>query len=163
MDTSETYINLCEKAKKIQKEWKPKEGDWYCYKDCMCGFPIYQVGWTNLHDWQKTDAGKDEKCTHCAYDYQSFGEIMYATKSGMRDALTGWFVYLPLQDQLQEMIGDFGKCQDILHEYLSSRVGCPMSELWPSPILSMEQLWLAFVMQEKYNKIWDGKDWVKEK
>lgn len=24
---------------------------------------------------------------------------------------------------------------------------------------SMEQLWLAFVMKEEYNKIWNGKDW----
>ena len=24
---------------------------------------------------------------------------------------------------------------------------------------SMEQLWLAFVMSEKYNKIWNGKEW----
>jgi len=26
---------------------------------------------------------------------------------------------------------------------------------------SMEQLWLAFVMNEKYNKVWNGKDWMK--
>lgn len=24
---------------------------------------------------------------------------------------------------------------------------------------SMEQLWLAFVMKEKYNKTWDGNEW----
>jgi len=28
---------------------------------------------------------------------------------------------------------------------------------------SMEQLWLAFVMKEKYNKIWNGENWIKEK
>lgn len=28
---------------------------------------------------------------------------------------------------------------------------------------SMEQLWLAFVMKEKFNKIWNGKNWIKEK
>ncbi len=27
------------------------------------------------------------------------------------------------------------------------------------PFHSMEQLWLAFVMKEKFNKIWNGKDW----
>jgi hypothetical protein len=26
---------------------------------------------------------------------------------------------------------------------------------------SPEQLWLAFVMKEKYNKVWNGEDWVK--
>ena len=25
---------------------------------------------------------------------------------------------------------------------------------------SFEQLWLAFVMKEKFNKVWDGKDWI---
>ncbi len=28
---------------------------------------------------------------------------------------------------------------------------------------SMEQLWLAFVMKEKYNKVWDGEEWINEK
>lgn len=27
---------------------------------------------------------------------------------------------------------------------------------------SSEQLWLAFVMKERYDKHWSGKDWVKE-
>ena len=26
-------------------------------------------------------------------------------------------------------------------------------------LYSMEQLWLMFVMKEKYNKEWNGKDW----
>jgi len=25
-----------------------------------------------------------------------------------------------------------------------------------------EQLWLAFVMKEKYDKVWNGDDWTKE-
>ena len=29
MDTSETYIKMCEKAEEIRKGWKPDEGD-YC-------------------------------------------------------------------------------------------------------------------------------------
>ena len=27
---------------------------------------------------------------------------------------------------------------------------------------SFEQLWLVFVMKEKYGKTWNGQDWVKE-
>ena len=26
---------------------------------------------------------------------------------------------------------------------------------------SMEQLWLAFVMKDKYKKVWNGEDWIK--
>uniref|UniRef100_A0A6M3LMK8 Uncharacterized protein n=1 Tax=viral metagenome TaxID=1070528 RepID=A0A6M3LMK8_9ZZZZ len=25
---------------------------------------------------------------------------------------------------------------------------------------SMEQMWLAFVMREKFNKVWDGNEWI---
>lgn len=27
-------------------------------------------------------------------------------------------------------------------------------------LISMEQLWLAFVMKELYNKQWDGEKWI---
>jgi hypothetical protein len=72
-------------------------------------------------------------------------------------------VWLPRQDQLQEIFlnglgpihstdlaGMFGKFADRLHK----------SEQFLRDY-SMEQLWLAFVMKEKYNKVWDGEDWVK--
>ncbi len=32
MDTSKEYIKMCEEAKKIQEEWKPKEGDYLYIK-----------------------------------------------------------------------------------------------------------------------------------
>lgn len=28
-------------------------------------------------------------------------------------------------------------------------------------VISMEQLWLAFVMKERYSKIWNGEEWIK--
>lgn len=33
-----------------------------------------------------------------------------------------------------------------------------------SPLVpaKMEQLWLAFVLKKKYNKVWDGKEWVEK-
>ena len=122
MDTSETYIKMCEKEEKIQA-LRPQvmiDSVKHYYKG------VYQ------------------------YEVDSDGEFRF-----YRDK----FIWLPRQDQLQEMLGNFDKCQDILHEYLSSRVGCPMSELWPSPIFSMEQLWFALVMKEKYNETWDGVNW----
>jgi hypothetical protein len=61
--------------------------------------------------------------------------------------------WLPRQDQLQEMIenpllrinelDDFLLQQD--HKFIK--------------VSSFEQLWLMFVMKEKFNKTWDGKDW----
>ena len=74
-------------------------------------------------------------------------------------------IWLPRQDQLQEMIEKkwkdgfnditgrkFYPC-DLLRAFCDFSVYCKPKE-------SMEQLWLAFVMKEKYNKVWNGEDWV---
>lgn len=80
---------------------------------------------------------------------------------------TQWFnkdaVWLPRQDQLQEMI-DWGKGrhpQDwfrYFYEWIKQH-----DQKWVHFYSTAEQLWLAFVMQEKYGKVWDSvkKDWVK--
>ncbi len=71
----------------------------------------------------------------------------------------GQFIWLPRQDQLQAMIPE-----DINHPHLlvlrfkEAICGGPCS--YPG-LNSMEQLWLAFVMKEKYGKVWNGEDWVK--
>ena len=69
------------------------------------------------------------------------------------------YSWLPRQDQLQEMVlknntkvyslGQFTK-------WVLEDICCNNMEAnkW-----SMEQLWLAFVMKEKYNKVWNGKEW----
>ena len=60
-------------------------------------------------------------------------------------------VWLPTQDQLQEMVEETQTdcCQAIYHFFRTSK-----TKTW-------EQLWLAFVMKEKYGKMWNGNDWVK--
>ena len=65
------------------------------------------------------------------------------------------WIWLPRQDQLQEMvegthIEKFGRVYRAVENM----------ELYPSG--SMEQLWLAFVMREKWQKIWVNNDWIKE-
>jgi len=37
MDQSEKYIEMCRKAKEIQKHWVPYQGDWYFGPGCMPG------------------------------------------------------------------------------------------------------------------------------
>ena len=64
-------------------------------------------------------------------------------------------IWLPRQDQLQEMI----------HSEYDPYFGAMLTHLMnfynkiQSVYLTMEQLWLAFVMKEKYNKTWNGTDW----
>lgn len=65
--------------------------------------------------------------------------------------------WLPRQDQLQEMITDNGYFRFSLIE-LFYRFCMNMMDILR--FTSMEQLWLAFVMKTKYNKIWDGEDWI---
>ena len=73
-------------------------------------------------------------------------------------------IYLPRQDQLQEMV------KDSLDRKLTKFCVFSMNNLKATPMMdrpnikfdTMEQLWLAFVMKKKYNKVWNGTDWEKE-
>lgn len=76
----------------------------------------------------------------------------------------GMFDWLPRQDQLQEMIKikECGSLSILVVFYSFAKaipkIECALGKYniqW-----SMEQLWLAFVMQEKFNKTWNGKEWV---
>ncbi len=71
-------------------------------------------------------------------------------------------IWLPRQDQLQEMYyKDDGRHSiDIINTFQVELFG---NLRYYDKFNSMEQLWLAFVMKEKYNKIWNGEDWEKEK
>ena len=74
------------------------------------------------------------------------------------DTLDGHRCWLPRQDQLQEMIISFG------HGHQNSGILIGVSSFsykYRYDNGSMEQLWLAFVMKEKYQKTWNGKEWVK--
>ena len=77
-------------------------------------------------------------------------------------------VFLPRQDQLQEMwLECVAEKSKLLNHILLD-----LFELWrcdengslrdyPSRFVSMEQLWLAFVMEKLYSKRWSGTDWIK--
>jgi len=110
MDTSESYITMCEKAGEIQERApNPKnESDWW-----MIG---------------------------------SYGDE----------------VWLPRQDQLQDMINSpleekLSSFVEFCYEYGES--GGDMME-YPKLFISFEQLWLSFVMKGKFFKVWIEEDWV---
>ncbi len=66
-----------------------------------------------------------------------------------------------VQDQLQEMIHDykFSKRQFSSDHGLLLDFAYWVEEESKLPCASMEQLWLAFCMSEKFGKIWDGESW----
>jgi len=73
-----------------------------------------------------------------------------------------------MQDRLQEMVNlethdlleNLRRFYDWATSWKSSGQG-NTSATWQAGagFTSMEQLWLAFVMKEKYNKVWNGKEW----
>jgi len=135
MDTSETYTKMCEKAVEIQK--------------------AYPQGLDNIL-WHGDIRYSVEKQD---FDFIEFnedtGKIVFSTY----DHFKWWAIWLPRQDQLQEI------CQPIAIDELIRRF-----YEWYHPWFmsqsakgachtSMEQLWLAFVMEQLYNKGWNGEDW----
>lgn len=142
MDISREYILQCERAGEIQEEWKPQLYD-YTYH------PLNGV--------------------KCVVD------IIERTKNYAR--LTVWrstynlsceLIWLPTQSQLQEILRklyerkyphQFDKQHPyngiLIHELWKFSGVCVNSVLTKNDYkLSWEQLWLAFVMHEKYSKQW---------
>ena len=77
-----------------------------------------------------------------------------------------WYIWLPTQEQLQEMMistldDDFIGCVPLfLNEKLEECLFSNGIYNWGT---SYVELWLAFVMYEKYNKIWTGEKWEEVK
>ena len=142
MDTTPKYIKMCEKAEEIQNLWKKQDGDYY------------------YEELKKRQTGGYKQGTHifcygCNYDRCSH-EITKNTEK---------FIWLPRQDQLQKMVCNKPKSGDkIIDRHLKFHNWFidGMPDTWVNN-LSFEQLWLAFVMHEKYGKHWDNKkeEWVK--
>lgn len=78
------------------------------------------------------------------------------------DWTVGNSVWLPRQDQLQYMvISDRYSPGRSTHHMLTAFI-CWYQHKTKTHPDSMEQIWLAFVMKEKYSKVWNGRDWVTE-
>ena len=135
MDTTKKNILMCEKAEEIQKIWKPRVGD---------------LAWRGTKYLPTKDA--------CGYltDVDVFDTQGYKARGS---------VWLPRQDQLQEMVNE-GSVEFLTRRFNKFALdechimsgSCHLNGF--AVFETLEQLWLAFVMKEKYNKIWNGTDWV---
>lgn len=136
MDTSEIYVSMCRKATEVQamKEFF-EDGDYYSYPEKKTiGISIY---------------------SSCAY---SEGYIDYKRNEGSS-------TWLPKQDQLQEIVWNVvqvkpGTCRTPLMKLFAEFLEFAGDS--GANYDSFEQLWLAFVMKEKYGLVWDKNDWIKE-
>ncbi len=65
-------------------------------------------------------------------------------------------IWLPRQDELQERV----KTNNLPYDIGSFLRYC-IANVFPHD--TWEQLWLAFVMKERWNKIWVNGEWIEEK
>ena len=75
--------------------------------------------------------------------------------------LSSEFIWLPRQDQLQEMIDTswITAFEEFINWCCEVYIGEKIGYRDINGISSMEQLWLAFVMLKRFGKRWDGNDW----
>ena len=148
MDKPETYIKMSD-CPEIQEDWKPQIGDWF-YKEDGIGYGLWLICQVSAPN------GETLWCSGERMNQPPFeGKLVQFTAPEN-------YIWLPLQSQLQEMIGEEYSINLLyaFHRFYNT-MGC---DLYPHTIngakTSMEQLWLTFVMKEKYNKTWYGEDWV---
>ena len=73
------------------------------------------------------------------------------------------FIWLPRQDQLQDMITvprTHENKSTIMHKVDALHAWMHAHKPYTYQFISGEQLWLAFVMLLNYNKVWNGKEWT---
>lgn len=135
MDTSKEYIKMCEKADEIQKKW-------VLWKDKKLGTV------------KKGDFFYDKLLE----SVRVIMEPILLVKGVAENS-----IWLPRQDQLQGMMKyndrKMGSLHNLINFATTMRIGTKNRGSYYFEFNSMEQLWLAFVMKEKFNKVWDGKEW----
>lgn len=145
MDTSETYIKMCEKAEEIQELHKYK-----LRKDSK----------KKYHNWEDGDYYYNGQRVDIAFNCD---DDNYSKPYKDKESI----IWLPRQDQLQEMIGDYSDCSDIIEctgfDYSDSANSDSPDRVYSYLLYeskSFEMFWLKVVMHKKYNKTWDGEDWL---
>jgi len=130
MDETKTYILQCEKAFKIQD---------------LCGWAKGDFIYCNRPKM------KEVKC----FNWSFYFEHHKCFNSVQIEEYKSWCIWLPRQDQLQGMVDSHSSW------YLCNQFYRFVIDIIEyKKDISMEQLWLAFVMSEKYQKTWDGKEWI---
>lgn len=140
MDFSEQYIKMCQQAINIQEQWDPKDGDFYLV-------PSIDIWNSEFKKWEIS-----QEIYLYDIDHSNVFDINGVVKEGI--------VYLLRQDQLQEMIINNYRCpKDCMVDFYTWLYERPSEN---KSKMSFEQLWLAFVMNENFNKIWDceKEDWI---
>jgi hypothetical protein len=169
MDTSKEYIDMCEKATEIQDEWEYREEEipdtfhvrsygGYC---ALCESVRGRASWSQTGDYLISVLNRCHECgnklivreSNCYVNFPDYGSIEDWSNGGKES------IWLPRQDQLQEMVANKDRRQhqwQALLDYFTMWVDTTVK---PNKGWSFEQLWLAYVMEKKYNKTWQDGEW----
>jgi hypothetical protein len=179
IDKSEVYIKMCAQANEIQKKCNHNYEDSFIriYEESKCEILTKKL----YNSFDKSHKDNIDKWMKDNPDLISFGHL-YKWSTGKQiisDIIEyqhsiRWaeelgndkLIWLPRQDQLQEIVTDMGTWIDKRPLNVLARFNEWMrfSDMtWINDNTTIEQMWLAFVMQEKYNKIWDGEKWQSNK
>ena len=170
---TKNFIKQCEQAEELQAWYKSdvknvREGDRYICRCNTCKNSMY------VHIVKDSDIDyiNERDTTDVDPTYAAMVSL-----SGVGEFGAFWddggFIWLPTQERLQEMIlkifSPFAKIIKF-SEFVSNYVKLYRDtkyedlywrDLYPTAIESMNELWLMYVMYEKYHKIWTGEKWVK--
>jgi len=140
MDTSETYIKMCEKAYPVLGKKEPEAWDY----------------------WRVVNQRMHRHEVHVLSGYSTDGGFY---GPGLEDGdMSGYELLFPVyrQDQLQEMLPEFIQKAGFVPPIAANFADFVCSDaLYPLPFRTFEQYWLVFVMKERYSKVWNGEDWIK--
>jgi hypothetical protein len=126
MDFSDTYISMCDKAKEIQFVHTSKEVGDFYFE------------------------GRD------VISNKPIFSITHENDDGKSRTINDMKIWLPRQDQLQPILGDYAQQCNIMYSNLMKEL------LLPNPAVdSIEKLLLSIIMRDKYSKTWNGIDWFK--
>ncbi len=149
MDTSKKYIKMCEEAEEIVIYG---ENNFERLRPLFVFDKLLER--VSLVIWLPQKMRERLNCKN--------GEVIVSVEQNrdkgvyIEEGKMGIVIWLPRQDQLQEMLwqglDEYEHWIQKLYDFILDLPFEPMS---------MEQLWLAFIMKEKYNKIWDKDKWLK--
>jgi len=164
------YQLMCKKAIKIQENWNPRTGD--IISMCQpnhCNTTVVDI---------IARENYDDKILDFSLDSGEYNEIFLEKSAKIftdywsRRFSNQWFdikdfeiTWLPQQEQLQDMlnIGDFTYLVSDFSEWVYQQQGFKFYVFGKEEVKifnSTKQLWLAYVMKQKYSKVWNGKDWI---
>ena len=156
---TDNYIKMCEQAEEIQKLWKPEEGDNFAYikvvpfrreKDKLI---IEKIG----------NFGNSRYFSQWGFKNRKLYKEVYFSENWQSNEEYIGVIWLPTQEQLQGMYKQkWANGQTYLDYFYQWAKKQYNPFVLNREDISWNELWLAFVMHEKYHKIWTGEKWIKE-